>query len=40
MMRIAAVSLDQNPDTGFNNDVLDNAIIPWRFLHYPVQSQK
>ncbi|CAD6590545.1 MAG: hypothetical protein TREMPRED_005801 [Tremellales sp. Tagirdzhanova-0007] len=35
MMRIVAASLGADPDKGFGTDVLRDAIIYWRFLHYP-----
>ena len=34
-MRIVAASLGADPDKGFGTDVLRDAIIYWRFLHYP-----
>ena len=40
MMRIVAASLGANPDTGFGAEVLQDAIIYWRFLHYPATKEK
>ena len=39
MMRIVTTSLGADPDKGFGADVLRDAIIYWRFLHYPPTKQ-